>query len=230
MPLHELPGLHARTRVFRDRHDAGRVLAGMLAGALPAGTVIYAVPAGGLPVAVEIARSLGLRLDVAVVSKILLPWDTESGYGAVAFDGSVRLNEALVGALGLDGATVAEGIAATRAKVDRRVRLFRGADGGAAPGPGPALLVDDGLASGFTMRTAVEAVRRAGASAVAVAVPTAHLGAARSLAGVVDELWCANVREGGSFAVADAYRSWRDVPEAEALALFRGAAAPPPLS
>ena len=81
-----------RRRVFEDRRHAGVVLARMLAGKLPARSRILAIPAGGLPVAVEVANALGLPLDVAVVSKVTPAWNTEVGYGAVAFDGRVRVD------------------------------------------------------------------------------------------------------------------------------------------
>jgi len=161
------------------------------------------------------ARRLLLRLELAVVSKILIPGTTEAGYGAVAFDGTVRLNEPLAAALGLSGATIEEGIAMTRERVAHRVRLLRhgrpfpdlkGAD---------AVLVDDGLASGFTMQVAVEALRNSGADAVHVALPTGHLAAIGRLAPRVETVFCANIRGGDSFAVADAYRRWTDVSEDE---------------
>jgi predicted phosphoribosyltransferase len=221
-----LPELSDRTRVFRDREHAGEVLAGMLAGALPAGAIVLAIPAGGVPVGAELARRLALPLDLAVVSKVLLPWDTEAGYGAVAFDGTVRLNEPLVAALGLTPQTVEDGLAATRERVARRVRTLR------RDMPMPdvrtvaAVLVDDGLASGFTMLVAVEALRRSGAAAVLVAVPTGHLDALERLAPHVNRLYCANVRAGRRFAVADAYQRWADVSEDEVRAIL----ARPPLS
>jgi predicted phosphoribosyltransferase len=214
--LVELPGLRDRVRVFRDRADAGAVLARLLAGALGPTAIVLAIPAGGVPVAAVIAATLRLPLDLAIVSKVLLPWDTEAGYGAVAFDGTVRLNEPLVAALGLDPPTVAAGVAATRQRVERRSRTLR-----AAGRPLPdlralePLLVDDGLASGFTMQVAVEALRRVGARTVRVAVPTGHLEAVERLLPVVETIFCANVRGGSRFAVADAYRHWSDVDEAQ---------------
>ncbi|HEY6000304.1 MAG TPA: phosphoribosyltransferase family protein, partial [bacterium] len=159
-------------------------------------------------------------LDLAVVSKVLLPWDTESGYGAVAFDGSVQWNEPLIEALGLDAGTIEAGLAATREKVARRVRTLRHGRPFPDLGGVTAVLVDDGLASGFTMAVAVEAVRRAGAAAVIVGVPTGHDTALRRLAPRVDALYCANERGGRMFAVADAYRRWTDVSEDEVRALL----------
>lgn len=211
----ELPELHDRVRVFRDRADAGAVLARMLAGALAPTALVLAIPAGGVPVAAVVAATLGLPLDLAVVSKVLLPWDTEAGYGAVAFDGTVRLNEPLVEALGLERAVVEAGLAATRQRVAHRVETLRGGRPFPDLASREALLVDDGLASGFTMRVAVEALRRAGARTVRVAVPTGHLEAVARLAPAVETLYCANIRAGRRFAVADAYRRWADVDEEE---------------
>jgi len=211
----ELPELRNRVHVFRDRTEAGEVLARMLEGYRGSEALVLAVPAGGVPVAAAIARELGLALDVAVVSKITLPWNTEAGYGAVAFDGTVRLNEALLPELGLSEEDVAEGIERTKRKVERRAKTLRGD----RPLPDlthrTAILVDDGLASGFTMRVAVEALRNAGAREVVVAVPTAHAEAVRRLAGAVEVLYCPNIRGGGRFAVAEAYERWSDVEEEE---------------
>jgi predicted phosphoribosyltransferase len=211
----EVPELRDRVGVFRDRTHAGEVLAGMLADVLSPAVLVLAIPAGGVPVGVEVASRLNLGIELAVVSKSLIPGTIEAGYGAVAFDGTVRLNESLVEALGLTEAAVEVGIAATRARVARRVQHLRHG----RPFPDlhdvSAILVDDGLASGFTMRVAIEALRAGGAREVIVAVPTGYLDAVRRLSPLVENLYCANVRSGRSFAVADAYRSWRDVSEAE---------------
>jgi len=214
--IHECEDLRDRSPVFMDRRDAGGVLAELLSGNIGAEARLLGIPAGGVPVAVAVAEALGLRLGVAVVSKVTLPWNTEAGYGAVAFDGTVKLNHPLIAKLGLDEATVQAGVRATREKVERRARSF--------PAPGDlsqleVVLVDDGLASGFTMRTAVEAVREAGAARTVVAVPTGSIRAARDLATQVDDVFCANIRTGMRFAVADAYQIWRDVPEIEAVRL-----------
>lgn len=214
--IHEIEKLRDRTGIFEDRHDAGQVLS-MLVGRLDLQQpLVLAVPAGGLPVAVPLAKALNCDLDVAVVSKITLPWNTEAGYGAVAFDGSYLLNETMIRAVGLDKAEVASGLEETRAKVARRVAALR------KKRPMPdmmeheIILVDDGLASGFTMRVAVDAIRRAGVRKIIVAVPTGHENSVRSLAEIVDAVCCPNIRSGQSFAVASAYRHWGDVSEVEA--------------
>jgi predicted phosphoribosyltransferase len=220
--------LSEREDVFRDRAHAGEVLASMVSELLAArelaDPVVLAVPAGGVPVAVEIAKRCALPLDVAVVSKITLPWNTEAGYGAIAFDGSVHLNQALIDAVSLTDAQIAEGIAKTKTRVERRMKRLRGRGGVPDVAGRAAFIVDDGLASGFTMRAAVSAVRGAGASEVIVAVPTGHVDAVKKMDALADEVLCANVRSNTPFAVANAYERWHDVPEVladEALRPFR---------
>ncbi len=208
---------HNQTHVFRDRQHAGNVLARMTEEYRTSQAIVLGIPAGGVPVAGQLAKHLDLPLDVAVVSKITLPWNTEAGYGALAFDGTVRLNQDLLARLSLKPGDVDRGMAETKEKVRRRIKLFR-KDAPMPPLSGrPVVLVDDGLASGFTMLVAIEAVSKAGASLVVVTVPTGHSQAVERIAAKVDRVYCANVRSGWSFAVADAYEQWSDVTEEEAL-------------
>jgi predicted phosphoribosyltransferase len=180
-----------------------------------ADSIVLGIPAGGVPVGAVIATQLGLSFDVAVVSKITLPWDSEAGYGAVAFDGTVRLNDQLLSRLELTRDKVQEGIEQTSLKVKRRVKHLRGERPFPSLRGRPVILVDDGLASGFTMRVAVEAFRKGGADNLIVAVPTGHTAAVEIIAGEVEKLYCPNIRGGWRFAVADAYEQWSDVDEEE---------------
>jgi predicted phosphoribosyltransferase len=182
----------------------------MLQGRLPAGARILAIPAGGVPVAAAVAGELGLALDVAVVSKITPSWNTEVGYGAVAFDGRVRVEDARRRRLHVPEEDVARDTARARERVRRRVALLRPSGGPLVAEGDTAVLVDDGLASGVTMETAIEAVRDAGAGRVVVAVPTGAASTVERMAALADEVHCANVRTGWSFAVADAYERWTD--------------------
>jgi predicted phosphoribosyltransferase len=218
--VNQLRELRDRVRVFRDRRHAGEVLAHMLAGRIPAGARVLAIPAGGVPVAAVLAEALGLALDVAVVSKITPPWNTEVGYGAVAFDGRVRFDVAAEASLGVGERVAREGIEQTLAKVRHRVELLRTSAGPLLPPGGTAVLVDDGIASGLTMALAVEALQDEGAGRIVIAVPTGPASAVRLLAGSVDAIYCANVRSGRTFAVADAYEVWTDVDEAALLEIL----------
>jgi predicted phosphoribosyltransferase len=219
--LHEMARLRDRRHVFRDRTHAGEVLAGMLEGHVPAAARVLAIPAGGVPVGAALAEALGAPLDVAVVSKVTPSRNSEVGYGAVAFDGSVRVDDRRRRQLSVSEAEAEADVARTVARVRRRVELLR-PGGGPIVEPGEAaVLVDDGLASGTTMELAVEAIRKAGAARVAVAVPTGSGLAAARLATIADELFCANVRTGPFFAVADAYERWSDETEDAVLAILR---------
>jgi len=228
-PIHDLPELRERSPAFRDRADAGLVLAGMLAGLRGSGALVLGIPAGGVPVAASVATALGLELDVAVVSKILLPWTTEAGYGAVAFDGSVWIDGRAALRFGLTDRDVRDATDRARAKVLRRVALLRQGRPLAVEGR-TVVLVDDGVAGGSTLRAAIAALRGLGVGRLIVAVPTGHGRSVQDLADQVDALYCANVRHGTPFAVADAYQAWHDVTEdevAEALRVAQQAFAHP---
>lgn len=217
----EMTELRDRVAVFRDREHAGEIMAGMLNRYTGTRAILFAVPSGGVPVAAVMAGRLRLRLEVAVVSKITMPWNTEAGYGAVAFDGSVLLNRGVLSRIGLTKEQIEEGRRSTLEKVERRLRIFRGD----RPLPDleatTAILVDDGLASGFTMLAAIGALRGIGGRDVIVAVPTASAMAVELVAPAVESLYCANYRGGSSFAVAAAYKKWEDVEEEDAVSLFR---------
>jgi putative phosphoribosyl transferase len=215
----DLPKLRNRVRIFQDRAAAGQVLAGMLEEYRGSPAIVLGIPAGGIAVAVEIAGALTLPLDLAVVSKITLPWNSESGYGAVAFDGTVILNEGLLSRLNLSDRDIREGIKKTEQKVARRVTLFR-ADRPLPDFNRPVILVDDGLASGITLRAAIKALRQTGAGNIILAVPTAHWESIQIILGEVEAIYCPNIRSGLSFAVADAYKQWSDLDEQEVIKLL----------
>ena len=219
--IFDLPKLRNRIRVFRDRASAGKVLAGMLEEFRSSHAMVMGIPAGGIAVAVEIARELHLPLEIAVVSKITLPWNSEAGYGAVAFDGTVILNEEFLSRLNLSDQEIQTGIKKTEQKVSRRVTMFRGN----RPLPDfkrPIILVDDGLASGFTLRVAIKALRRNGATNLILAVPTAHSESVQMILEEVEAIYCPNLRSGLSFAVADAYERWSDLDEEEVIRILQG--------
>jgi len=219
--LYDLPRLRQKRGVFGDRKHAGQVLAEMLQEWKGSKALVLAVPSGGVPVAVELAEALDLSLDVAVVSKILLPWNTEAGFGAVAFDGTVWINKEYVDYFDLDQPTIEQQTQEALEKVQRRVKLFR------ANRPWPDLenqaviLVDDGIAAGSTLRVALMALHNTGARKTIVAVPTAHQESLVRIMDRVDALYCANIRSGPQFAVAAAYQQWDDVDETDASRMLK---------
>jgi putative phosphoribosyl transferase len=217
----DLAELRDRVHVFRDRAHAGKVLASMLDSYGHSNTIVLGIPAGGLPVAAVIAEHLHLLFDILVVSKITLPWNSEVGYGAVAFDGTVRLNEQLLPRLGLNKEEIRQEIKKTFGKVTHRVRSLRGERAFPDLSKQSVILVDDGLASGFTLIVGVEALRKAGARQIIVAVPTGHWDSVQLMAHQVEAVYCANIRQGWSFAVADAYERWSDVSDEEMVEMIK---------
>jgi len=204
--------------VFRDRHDAGRELGAFLR-RLPAmpDPVVLAIPAGGVPVGREVALALMAPFTLAIVRKIRIPGTTESGFGAVTWDGQVLINERLRAALGLSGPEVERAVAETRNNVIERLARFTGGKDLPELAGKTAILTDDGLASGFTMLAAATSLRLHKPARIVVAVPTASAASAGLVAGEVDQLICLNIRSGRTFAVADAYENWYDLDDREVL-------------
>lgn len=213
--IYDLKELRDRVKVFRDREHAGSLLSQMLSSYKNTDAILLGIPAGGVPVAACMASKLQLELDVMVVSKITLPWTTEAGYGAAAFDGTVRLNQDMVARTGLTPYEIEEGIQRVSSKVERRFKKFRDGKSFSDLLDTPVIVVDDGIASGLTMAVALEALRKKGVGKLVVAVPTAHLQALKKLTTQADEIYCANLRGGWGFAVADAYQNWYDISEYE---------------
>jgi putative phosphoribosyl transferase len=216
----ENPALHNRGPVFDDRLDAGTQLAKLLPDRQGSDAIICAIPAGGVPVGIAVARELALRFDVLVVSKMTLPWNTEAGFGAMAADGTSLLNQELVDTTDLDNDAITRATDSTRAKVLRREEHYHQVIPKQGLANREVILVDDGLASGFTLRVAIESAKSQKAKHIAVAVPTGHSASVERVAALCDQVYCANVREGMRFAVADAYREWTDVSEEEVVQLL----------
>src|SRR4051812_4252124 len=157
--------------IFADRREAGRFLAGKLTEyADRPDVLVLALPRGGVPVAYEVARALHAPLDVFLVRKLGLPGREELAMGAIASGGVLVLNEDLVRSLGIPRDVLQAVIAAEREELERRERIYRGG----RPPPDvrgrTVILVDDGLATGSTMRAAVAALRRQVPERIVVAV------------------------------------------------------------
>src|SRR6202140_1626142 len=185
-PVLVKPGL------FRDRPDAGRVLAEKLAAhAKRPDALVLALPRGGVPVAYEVARALGAPLDVFVVRKLGVPGYEEWAMGAVATGGVRVLNDQLVERLGIPAHMIDTIAARERQELARRERLYRGG----RPPPDvrgrTVILVDDGLATGATMHAAIEALRQQKPTRIVVAVPTASPETCEEMKTKADDVICA---------------------------------------
>ena len=210
-------------RLFKDRSDAGRQLAQRLNPyAQRANAKVLALPRGGVPVAYEIARSLKLPLDVLVVRKLGAPGQPELALGAIATGGAEVINP--------DVATHFKGfgneIDATRerekAELARRERSYRGERAALDLKDAVAILVDDGAATGATMRVAVAACRKLGASKVVVALPVASQEAAELLRQDADQLIVLEI-PAGFYAVGQWYREFDQTGDSQVRELLAAA-------
>jgi putative phosphoribosyl transferase len=205
---------------FRDRAEGGRELSAALREyAGRSDVVVLALPRGGVPVAFEVARDLGAPLDVFVVRKLGLPVQPELAMGAIASGGAQVLNELLIQETGVSDETIEEVAAREREEVARRELLYRGER---PPLPVEAkivLLVDDGLATGTTMRAAVAALRAHRPAKVVVAVPVAPPASCERLRAEVDEVVCAQTRE-PFVAIGAYYESFPQLTDDEIRALL----------
>jgi putative phosphoribosyl transferase len=222
------PTLRNRTPVFADRSAAGKRLAEMLRDYREKLFRLFAIPAGGVPVAAEIAWSLAAPLDLVIVRKIQLPWTTEAGFGALDPEGTPLFNETLMSRVLLTPQQIDAQVAKTLLNVKERESRLRGGRPYPDLAGATTIIVDDGLASGYTMRAAVRFLKGKGAGELIVAVPTALDRTAQALLPLVDLLVCPNLRGGLSFAVAEAYETWYDVDEKEVLSLVASLAQTPP--
>jgi predicted phosphoribosyltransferase len=214
-------GLRDREYVFRDRRDAGILLAEMLREYGGSNAYILAIPAGGVPVAKEVSRLLGLKLDVAIARKVQLPDEPEAGFGAAGPDDVLVLNDDLMKERRITQDIIERQVRKATQSVRWREEIFREN----APYPDlkrkTVIIIDDGLASGFTMLAIIKFARERGANKVVVAVPTASERAAEMLLQEADEIYVLNIRGGMVFAVADAYENWNDISDEEALSILQ---------
>jgi predicted phosphoribosyltransferase len=201
--------------MYRDRSHAGRALAAMLARyAGRPDVVVLALPRGGVPVGAEVARALGAPLDVFLVRKLGVPGREELAMGAIASGGVVVINEEVVRRLDIPEGVIDAIAAEERLELDRRAEAYRGG----RPAPNlrgkMVVLVDDGLATGSTMRAAVAAVRQLGPAAVVVAVPVGAPETCDEFRRVADDVVCAATPE-PFFAVGSWYQDFAQTTDDE---------------
>lgn len=202
--------------LFKDREEAGAKLAESYRGPKER-AIVLGIPRGGIPVAYRMAQGLGCAFDVMVARKLPVPHNPEAGFGAIAPDGSLYLNEEMMQHLRLPPEQVNDIASKVLVEVRRRVKAYRG------DRPFPDLegmnviLTDDGLATGYTMIAAMEMVRKFKPSSVAVAVPVSPEGTARRIKPLVDHFHCLHVSHHYPFAVASFYEDFHDLSDREAI-------------
>ncbi|GAB3650790.1 hypothetical protein GCM10028833_20850 [Glycomyces tarimensis] len=210
-------------QVYRDRSDAGHALAALLDHYRGHSDVlVLALPRGGVPVAYEVARALQAPLDVFTVRKLGLPGHEELAMGAIASGGVTVLNDQVVRLSGVDRGQIDRVAEREAAELSRRERAYRGDRPPLVLEGRTVLLVDDGLATGSTMRAAVQAVRALGPERLVVAVPTAPSSTCRELEDMVDEMVCATTPEPFA-AVGQSYRVFDQTSDEEVRELLAAA-------
>ncbi len=213
--------------MFRDRVDAGRRLAVRLAHLPPDTTVVLALPRGGVVVGAEIARRLGCPLDVLIVRKLGAPGKPELAIGAVT-DGTeptTTLNDDVIAAQRVDESYVAREVQAQLAEVARQHALYRAGRPPLEIRQRSVVVVDDGIATGASVRAGILALRDRGALRIVLAVPVAPADSLDALQPIADQLVCLHVarvfRAVGAF-----YRDFRQVEDDEVIALLQQANQP----
>ena len=201
--------------IFANRSDAGRQLAEKLGEYSDQSVVVLAIPNGGVLVALEVAGALKADLDLIICRKIPMPLSPEAGFGAIADDGTILLNEELVKRIGLSRQQIDYEASRVRAEIKRRSLLYKGDRPLIGVRGRTVILIDDGLASGITMMAAVESVRHRHPREITVAVPCASAVAVKQLEKVADKVVTCVTSFLPRFAVADFYRQWYDLSDDE---------------
>jgi putative phosphoribosyl transferase len=182
--------------IFRNRTEGGQVLAGLLQKhSKDPDTIVLGLPRGGLPVAYEVAKSLKAPLDVFVVRKLGVPGHEELAMGAVASGGIRYLNQSVIDAIRIDSRTIDAVSAIEEAEIRRRDRLYRGHQPPLDVRGKNVILVDDGLATGSTMRAAIAALRQQQPTRIVVAVPAGSVDVCEEIGREADEAICASTPE-----------------------------------
>jgi predicted phosphoribosyltransferase len=177
--------------MFEDRGDAGQQLAQALSAyGGREDVVVLGLPRGGIPVAFEVAQALSAPLDVFIVRKLGVPWNPELAMGAIASGGVQVMNDDVVRSSGVSGEQIERVVEQETRELEEREEIYRGARPTVNLGGKTVILVDDGLATGATMRAAVRAVRARGAAQIVVAVPTAPPETCSDFQRLVDETIC----------------------------------------
>jgi putative phosphoribosyl transferase len=197
------------------------MLAAWIAPEPDAEAVVFALPRGGIPVARPLADALECELRPVLVRKLPIPTEPEMGFGAVTVDGTVTLNHNVMRAFGITP-EVAESVAEeVRAEVVRRGSVYPGG------WPLPDLagrrvwVVDDGLATGYSMVASLEMLRKLGASWLGVAVPCSPIDSLARVEPLADEMWCLVAQQGGGFAVASFYVDFHDLRDDEVVEVLK---------
>ena len=207
--------------LFENRHDSGRQLASKLGEYAGRSVVVLAIPNGGVPAALEVASALNAELDMVICRKIPILLNPEGSLGAAADDGTFILNEDAVKSIGLSRQQLEYEISKVRAEIKDRSLLYKGDRPLVRLTGRIVILIDDGLASGFTMMAAVESVRHRRPKEIVVAVPCASAMAVKLVEKVADKVVTCATGFMPKFYVSDYYRYWYDLSDNDVICYLK---------
>jgi putative phosphoribosyl transferase len=203
--------------LFENRYDAGRKLAEKLNFYADKGVIVLGIPNGGAAVALSVALGLNAELDLIISRKIPLPLSPEGGFGSVTDDGTMILNDDIVKKAGLTQQQINYQVGQVRLDIRHRSLLYHGDRRPLAISGRTVIIVDDGLASGYTMRAAIESLRHRKPEKIVAAVPVAPEHIAEEMRHVADSVVACAIGNEKIFYLSDYYRYWEDIPDTEVL-------------
>lgn len=207
--------------LFEDRNEAGRQLAKRLTRYRGTSAVILAIPHGGVPVAAAAAKRLQLEWNTVVSRKLPIPSNPEAGFGAITADGCAVLNEQILHGLHMSTVDIDKVMARQKAEAIRQAKTYSSARLPTNISHRTVILIDDGLASGYTMLAAIKSLRAQEADLIIAAAPVASRSAAAMVQDAADESIFEIISPSVPFAVADFYLKWHDVSDKEVIELLR---------
>jgi putative phosphoribosyl transferase len=215
--------IHVPTQspVFENRYDAGRQLSEKLSEYKNQPVIVLAIPNGGMPVALPVALELGAELDVVISRKLPIPLLPEGGFGAVADDGSPIFNQEVLQRINLTEHQINYQVNKVRNDIRERSLLYRTGRPLSIVSGKIAIIVDDGLASGYTMMAAVESVRRRQPKRIVVAVPTASATAIKQVEKQSVRVVTVVTGYAPKFYVSDSYRYWNVLSDEEGVHYYK---------
>ena len=209
--------------IFIDRTDAGRRLAEKLAGyANRADVVVLGIPRGGVPVALEVAKRLSAPLDIFLLRKLGVPGHEELAFGAIASGGVRLLDHAVIGALGISDEDIERVTSAERKELKRREKAYRGDRPSLNVTGKTVIVVDDGIATGSSMRAGIQALRQLQPARIVVAVPVAPIRTCNQLRSEADAVVCVLMPQ-SFYAIGQFYEDFSQISDEEVLALLEQA-------
>lgn len=207
--------------IFENRFDAGRKLAERLYEYANKSVMVLGIPNGGMAVALAVALPLKADLDMVISRKIPLPLSPEGGFGSITDDGTMILNEELVKKTGLTQQQINYQVAQVRNDIRSRSLLYRKDKRPMSVTGKTVILVDDGLASGYTMRAAIESVRHRKPQTVIAAVPVGPEHVVEEIRKEADKVVTCAVGTESVFYVSDYYKYWHDISDDEVLGFLK---------